>query len=119
MELWLDYSWKYNINNLNYIVLVKTAKISSVSCIIYKDVTIEEGWSGRNGIPWNSVILICNLKIKIKKVLPQRGTGPFLSMGPVPLGTRPMQGFTDKVYVFKRKKKKKRIHVNHSHPNHI
>jgi hypothetical protein len=51
MELWLDYSWKYNINNLNYIVLVKTAKISSVSCIIYKDVTIEEGWSGRNGIP--------------------------------------------------------------------
>ena len=43
MELWLDYSCKYNINNLNYIVLVKTAKISSVSCIIYKVVTIEEG----------------------------------------------------------------------------
>jgi len=41
-------------------------------------------------------------------VLPQRGTGPFLSMGPVPLGTRPMQGFTDKVYVFKRKKKKEK-----------
>ena len=42
MELWLDYSSKYKINNLNYIVLVKTAKISNVSCIIYKVVTIEE-----------------------------------------------------------------------------
>jgi len=51
MELWLDYSSKYKINNLNYIVLVKTAKISNVSCIIYKDVTIEVGWSGRNGSP--------------------------------------------------------------------
>ena len=43
MELWLDYSWKYKINKLNYIVLVKTAKISNVSCIIYKVVKIEEG----------------------------------------------------------------------------
>ena len=67
MELWLDYSSKYKINNLNYIVLVKPAKISNVSCIIYKVVKIEEGQSGRNGIPWNSLGFICNLKFKSKK----------------------------------------------------
>ena len=66
MELWLDYSNKYKINNLNYIVLVKTAKISNVFCIICKVEKIEEGQSGRNGIPWNSLVLICNLKFKSK-----------------------------------------------------
>ena len=43
-EFWLDYSGKFkNNNNSNYIVLVKTAKISNVSCIIYEVVKIEEG----------------------------------------------------------------------------
>jgi len=46
-------------------------------------------------------------------MLPQRGTGPFLSMGPVPLGTRPMQGF---ILLKKFTYLKVRIHVNHSHP---
>jgi len=77
MELWLDYSNKYKINNLNYIVLDKTAKISNVSCIIYKVVKNEEGQSGRNGIPWNSLVLIYNLKFKYKKCFLKGALDPF------------------------------------------
>ena len=49
-------------------------------------------------------------------MLPQRGTGPFLSMGPVPLGTRPMQGFILLIKFMYLKEKRKKEGKNPCQP---